>query len=86
MGNILLVDIWIHAINKKKTWNYNIKIIIWNNCIILQQINVLMYQINVSNQMKNVKIQMEDLFVYANMDTSGKTVIVLISKPELNKS
>ena len=45
-----------------------------------------MYQINVSNQMKNVKIQMEDLFVYANMDTSGKTVIVLISKPELNKS
>jgi len=86
MGNILLVDIWIHAINKKKTWNYNIKIIIWNNCIILQHINVLMYQINVPNQMKNVKIQMEDLFVYANMDTSGKTVIVLVSKSELNES
>ena len=54
------------------------------NCIILQQINVLMYQINVPNQMKNVKIQIKDLFVNANMDTSGKVVIVWVSKSELN--
>jgi hypothetical protein len=38
-----------------------------------------MYQINVPNQMKNVKIQMEDRFVNANMDTSEKMVIVLVS-------
>ena len=45
-----------------------------------------MYQINVPNQMTNVKIQMEDRFVNANMDTSEKMVIVLVSKSELNIS
>jgi hypothetical protein len=45
-----------------------------------------MYQINVPNQMTNVMIQMEDLFVNANMDTSEKMVIVLVSKSELNIS
>jgi len=43
-----------------------------------------MYQINVPKQMINVKIQIKDLFVNANMDTSGKVVIVWVSKSELN--
>jgi len=34
--------------------------------------------------MKNVKIQIKDLFVHANMDTSEKMIIVLVSKSELN--
>jgi hypothetical protein len=48
--------------------------------------HVPMYQINVPNQMTNVMIQMEDLFVNANMDTSEKMVIVLVSKSELHIS
>ena len=43
-----------------------------------------MYQINVTKKMKNAKIQRKDLFVNANMDTSGKRVIVWVSKAELN--
>jgi hypothetical protein len=40
--------------------------------------------INLPNQMKNVKIQIKDLFLHANMDTSEKMIIVLVSKSELN--
>jgi hypothetical protein len=43
-----------------------------------------MNHINLPNQMKNVKIQIKDLFLHANMDTSEKMIIVLVSKSELN--
>ena len=50
----------------------------------MQFLHVPMNHINLPNQMKNVKIQIKDLFVHANMDTSEKMIIVLVSKSELN--